>query len=363
MPAQGCRMGVAARYVNKELAAVFTVVVLVLLLVALGGRFVGYLQDAASGKLSGESLWLLVALRLPEFLLLLLPFGSFLAVLLTLGRLYADQEMSILHGGGVGVPQLLRWLLVPMIAVFLLTGYIGLKLAPDNQGRLAEYLTGDRVRADFGAMVPGVFHSTEGGRRVTYTDSVSGERQWLENVFMAERGDRRDVTVWAERGTQYLDPDTGSRFLLLEDGTRYEGLAGSLDYRVVEFNRLSQRLVVQEVAVPRVKPAARSTAELFGMTSVEARAELQWRFAWPVFTVIAILLALGMSRVKPREGRFARVLPGVAVLLFYYLVMLLNQNALQTGQLPVVLGFWVVHAAFLAFALYLLAALVRPART
>ena len=44
-------MSVALRYVNRELLAIFFVTLVLLLLVAVGGRVIGYLQEAAMGKL------------------------------------------------------------------------------------------------------------------------------------------------------------------------------------------------------------------------------------------------------------------------------------------------------------------------
>ncbi len=93
-------MGIAFRYVSRELLAVFLVTALVLLVIALGGRFMGYLQDAALGKHSADALLKIMALRVPEFLQLTLPFSFYIALVLTAARLYADQEMTVLVTSG-----------------------------------------------------------------------------------------------------------------------------------------------------------------------------------------------------------------------------------------------------------------------
>ena len=61
-------MSVASRYINRELLAIFTVTLLMLLLVAVGGRFIGYLQEAALGKFTGATVLTIMGLRLPEFI-------------------------------------------------------------------------------------------------------------------------------------------------------------------------------------------------------------------------------------------------------------------------------------------------------
>ena len=72
---------------------------------------------------------------------------------------------------------------------------------------------------------------------------------------------------------------------------------------------------------------------------------------------------MGISRVKPREGRFARVVPGMGVMLGYYLMLLANQNALVEEQIPEVMGLWGVHGIFAGVALFLLRRLANPTAT
>ena len=104
-------MGVTARHAFFELTAVLALVVLVLLLIALGGRFIGYLQDAAVGKYATDVLLVLIGYRLPEFAQQILPFSLFLAVLLTFSRWYAESEMAVLVAAGVAPSTILSWIL------------------------------------------------------------------------------------------------------------------------------------------------------------------------------------------------------------------------------------------------------------
>ena len=127
---------VAARYINKELVLVFLVTLLVLLIVAVGGRFIGYLQDAAAGKYAAEGLFTIMRLRIPGFLQLLLPFAFYIAVLLTFGRLYADQEMAVLHTGGASPVRLLRWIALPVVVLASVVAYLTLEVTPTSNALL-----------------------------------------------------------------------------------------------------------------------------------------------------------------------------------------------------------------------------------
>ena len=60
-------------------------------------------------------------------------------------------------------------------------------------------------------------------------------------------------------------------------------------------------------------------------SEVEHRVALQWRFSIPIMMLVVTLMAIPLSRIDPRSGRFGRILPAV-LLYFAYLVSL---NALR----------------------------------
>ena len=355
-------MAVAARYINRELLSVLVVVVLVLLVVALGGRFIGYLQEAALGKYPADSLLTIIWLRLPEFLQQLLPFAFYVALLLAVGRLHAEHEMSVLQGGGVGPSRVLVWLLPVTLIMAAFVAWLALAVTPQNNAELEQFFTEQRERQEFDGVNPGVFRSLQSGRRVTYTETVSDDRQQLGEVFIAERDPRRPVTVWAESGSQYIDATTGSQFLVLENGTRYEGRIGTKDYRVVSFGTLGQRLTVTSGGRKRIDAESLPTAALIGDPGAGNTAELQWRVGLPLVVLIAAVLGVGLARVKPSQGRFARIAPGISVFLGYYLLLIVTKDAMSEGDWPTAAGLWPVHLGFACLALYLLRRVALPAR-
>lgn len=352
---------VAARYINRELILVFAVTTLVLLVVALGGRFIGYLQEAATGKYAADSLLGILVLRLPGFLQLLLPFAFYIAVLLTVGRLHADREMAVLQGAGAGLGRLFAWVATPLTLLVALTAWLALQVTPANHAALADVLLEQRMRGGFEAVNPGVFNLFDRDRRVVYTGAVSADRGTLTDVFISEYRDGQPVvTLWAENGRQYLDERTGSRFLVLENGRRYLGNGGARDYRVVRFQTLSQRLVEDRRTPRRLDADALPTTTLWARQDAAAAAELHWRLGLPVFCLVSTLMAVGIARAKPRQGRFARVVPGVCLLLGYYAVMLVNQNVLSAGMVPLSVGLWPAHLVFLVAGAVLFVRAGRP---
>lgn len=357
-------MSLLGRYLNRELFGVFVMVLLVLFLVAVGGRFIGYLQDAAIGKYSASSLLSLLGLRLPEIAQLLLPFALFLALLLTLGRLYAEQEMAVLFGGGAGALTVLRWLAPVVLLVTGAVAYLALYVTPSSNAALVDAVAEERLDRDFANLSPGVFHVYARGDRVSYADALSADGERLLEVFLAERrGGDETVTVRAEESSQYIDPETGSRFLRLHRGSRYEGSIGTGSYRVIEFERMSQRIEVDSSHRGGGDITAVPTVELRESSDPAARAEYGWRFSVPTLTLLSALLAIGLARVKPRQGRFARLLPALGVFLLYYLALSLVQNRLADDAWPAAVSYWPVHGLFAVLALWLLRRIGAPQRT
>ena len=351
-------MSVAARYLNRELAGVFLVTLVMLLLVAVGGRFLGYLQEAAMGKFTGATVLTIIGLRMPEFIQLVAPFSMYVAIVLTLGRLHADQEMVVLQGAGAGTSRLLKWVGVTLGTVTLVVTALTCVFTPISQRALAAFMVEQRTQTEFETVNPGTFHIYDRGNRVSYSEAMSDDQRTIFDVFMSQRlEDGRQVTLWAEEGRRQSDPDTGDQYLVLKTGRRYEGLPGDADFRIMQFDQLRQRLTVAR----RPSGDKEEGLAIWDLgDSPEEVAQWHWRIGLPLFCLIGGLMGVGISQVKPRQGRFARVVPGMLVMLLYYLSLLINRNALVEAQIPAWVGLWPVHTVFGVYAAILLSKLGRP---
>jgi len=118
--------------------------------------------------------------------------------------------------------------------------------------------------------------------------------------------------------------------------------------RVLNFSRNDFQLPEPEFRNrKKVKVDSKPSAELFGETSTESSAELQWRLA-PAITVIVLgLLAIPLSHSEPREGRGSRVVMGMLVYLLYGNILYLCRSWIADGILPAAFGMWWVHIVFL----------------
>jgi lipopolysaccharide export system permease protein len=341
------------RYLSREVLTSTAAVSAILLMIIVSGRFIKYLGDAAAGKLAPELLAQMLFYRLPGFLELILPLGLFLGVLLAFGRLYLESEMVVLRACGMSQKRLVLYALGPALLVALLVGSLSLLLSPLGAQRTAEvYLQQDSVDT-FDTLIPGRFQPLPGGNRVTYTEGQNSANGGLDRLFISDSSDAgRPVVVLAEQGYRY-DADNQGRFLVLQNGVRYEGVPGDADYRRIEYGEYGVRLPNGADRSRKDKLEALPTLELMTLDTSEARAQLHWRLSLPVLALIVTLLAVPMSRTNPRQGRFAKLIPSILLYLLYLTLLGAARGAVEDGNAPAA-SLWLVHGGFLALALNLI---------
>lgn len=347
------------RYITREVMLIFVVVFMLLIVTGLIGRFVGFLQDAVTGRYAADMLWLLIALKAPEFVQIIAPLSLFIALVITYGRLHADTEYVVLLVGGVSPRRMISWLLGILIPFSVCIAYLSLQVTPTAGRAFVNLSLEQRVNSEFDALTEGTFRTFSDGSRVTYADVVDGETKHLSGVFIGEIADKKVTSLWASGADYYRDSLTGSRFLLLENGNRYEGFPGSKSYQVLSFEKLGQRLEVEPIQNPvndtRIQPT-----ETLNFQDGPRAAELHWRIGIPVLTIISGLLAFGLAKVSPRSGRFGRLMPALGIFLSYYVSLLLLRNQIPKNEFFYVIGMWPVHILMFILVVFLIKRISKP---
>ena len=139
----------------------------------------------------------------------------------------------------------------------------------------------------------------------------------------------------------------GTQLLVLRNGQQHDGTIGQQNYQKVNFDEYRIQIGKQEAESMRRKVAALPTLDLFGDLSHEAIAELQWRIAIPLALPFLVLIAVPLSKVNPRQGRFGKLFPAILMYLGYFLLLMAARRALEDGKIPTGLGLWWVHGIIL----------------
>jgi lipopolysaccharide export system permease protein len=258
----------------------------------------------------------------------------------------------------VGPLSIYRPIAVLTLLIVVLLALLSMQVVP-AAGARAQAIRIEALRAaQFGALEAGRFRTFAGGEAVFYAEKVSRSGQ-LEGVFVQRRDkDRVEIAV-AARAEQRGAGQPEQVFVLF-DGLRYEGVPGRTEWRVVEFAEHGIPVRMPEFTPKRERRELRPTRDLIGSEEGADRAELAWRIAVPVMAAVLMVLAVPLAKLRPRQGRFARVGAAVLAYFLYSNLVAAVRVWIEKGSPGGDFGLWWVHLLPLALAAWLLWREERP---
>lgn len=330
-------------------SAVFTVLFSILFSVGL----VRILGMAAGGRVDNEAVLQLLALTALTWLPVVLTLTLFIAVLMTLSRAYRDSEMVVWFASGQSLLSWLRPVLRFAWPIVVAIALLSIFVTPWSTSQIEESRQRFARRDDVSRVAPGRFIESGGADRVFFVESVDFEGSRVRNVFVSMKSQGRDGVIVAAQGQVEVAPN-GDRFLVLENGRRYEGTPGSAEFRAMEFGRYSIRLESRpDQPLGERSAKTRTIGELVAEPTPFAQAELLWRIGIPVSALIVTLLAMPLSYANPRVGRSFNLIIAVLAFAIYLNVLNTVQAWVQQERVPFSIGVWAVHAVVLAFVVLL----------
>jgi lipopolysaccharide export system permease protein len=348
------------QYLLKEVAKTQFAVFFVLMTIFISQKFVRILSSASEGNIPGQLVMTFIALKIPDLAGMMLPLSFFLGVLLAYGRIYADSEMTVLHACGVSEWYIVRVTLVLAFITALLTGLFTLLLAP--MAAEHEYQVKQKLAADSGlsSLVAGRFQKTSNNDAVIFIHDKNKRDNSFNKVFLAQLPDEtmgdasviNSSLVYAQKG-QIIEEELGLKSLLLTDGVRYQSDVRSNEFQSVAFKEYYIQIEDQKTEQKHRKLSAINSATLFSPPTQELIAEysatIQWRIAFPIACIILTFIAVPLSSVNPRQGKFAKMLPALMLFLAYFLLLISMRSGVEKQSIPIMLGLWPIH--ILAFLL------------
>lgn len=360
---------IVTRYITREILNTLLAVTLVLLLAFLCQQAVRYLNYVAMGKIPTNLLLELVSFEIPYLLALLLPLGLYLGILLSFGRLYADNEMSVLQMCGFGNRHLLRLTVVIGLVVTFVILFLMLWVNPWISAKRQKVMASDEATLHLiQTLIPGRFQVSPDGHHVMYVEKLSRDHERAKNVFLAQ--EKRDpkkikqnswMLVLASQGYQEKDTESDDQLFVTSDGYRYEGTPGQNDYKIIQFKKYKVRIPQNDVHISQEENETLPTFQLWqDYANPKRAAELQWRFSIGLSSFLLALLAVPLSTVRPRQGRYLMLLPAILIYIVYINLLFIARHWLEQGTVPALIGIWWVHGVvFLFFILAMYMSIYR----
>jgi lipopolysaccharide export system permease protein len=332
------------RYLWREFMLYLFAVTSVLWLIFVATRFARYLAQAAVGNLPSDVIFTLLGYTSLGAFSLLLPMGAFFAVMLALGRMNADSELTVIASCGVSNTRLIRNVLIFSSTIALIVGLLAFLWVPDALSSRYELEQRARLSADTSGLISGTFKESRNGEWTFYSQNLSDDKASMENIFIKiNRKNHRPLIFRAKKGRFKIDSSTGDKYLILEDGYRYEGQAGDLDFSIIKY--ASHSLLIEKAKRQQIEEFQKAlpSSVLWHRGRLSDFAELQWRAASVLMTVILSVLAISLAKVAPRRGRYAGFFPAILIYIIYSNLLGVSKAWISKGLIAPWFGAIWVH--------------------
>jgi lipopolysaccharide export system permease protein len=341
------RAGIFHRMLVREFASTGLLAFAVLLGIVMFTQLIRLLGESVSGALAVDGVVALMGFSSLNYLPVLLSISLFLSVLLTLSRSYRDSEMVVWFCSGIGLMRWIRpvlWYALPVAGTIAL---LSLVLSPWALSKADEFRRRLDSRDDAAAAMPGMFRESKQADRVYFIENVDVGKNRVGNIFVESEEHGKTGTMVARQGLRETAPN-GDRFLVLLNGTRYEGVPGQPDFRVLEFERYAMRIEEMEAKQDVVLPKSLSTLYLLQNRSSWNMSELEWRIGLPLSALILALMAIPLSFVNPRAGRSLNLMLALVIYMIYNNMISVTNAWVGQGKLGAGVGLWGLHAFMFA---------------
>jgi lipopolysaccharide export system permease protein len=236
------------------------------------------------------------------------------------------------------------------LVVTALLAWLTLVLAPDATARTLSLRNAALRAGQFAPIAAGKFRTFGGRNAVVYAEQVNPDGT-LGNVFVERnRGNEVEVAV-ADRARHTVTPDGMTHTIVLYDGERLKGVPGNPQWLIEKFGEHTVPVQVPALSDVVKNLDAQPSQALYESTDKVKRAELHWRIALPVMCIVLTFVAVPISRLNPRQGRYARFLPAIVLYFVYSNLVSAAKVWIARGTVPEWLGLWWTHVLVVLLAL------------
>ena len=311
----------------------------------------------------------LLALNLPHIVVITIPMALLFGILVAIGRLAADSELTALRAAGVSLSYLYRGLLAVSLALGALNTVLMLYLLPWGNRTYSSMLVEQFSAGATTAIEPRVFNEILDDRTLYVFEAPPGGEHW-EGVFMADSlpvGDTR-FTV-ADSGNVHVE-DQGRRVVVeLRNAVEQQLDLGAPKQAKISSNQVLT-MVDQDPERGEIHRSRSSQVRELGWRELEvwardpdrppttralARVEMHKKFSIPAACLVFGLVALPLGFGQRSSGRSSAFAQSIAVIAVYYVVQNLGEEGAANGKLEPWVAMWLPNVLLLVAGIVLLA--------
>jgi lipopolysaccharide export system permease protein len=346
---QGYKMGrrpwitVLDKMIMRDLIKTLLAVLTVIVVIIVSRKFIRILDKAIEGQVSNETLLTILGLKIVTASIAFLPAALFMAVLMVLGRMYRDQEMSAVSSAGGGAGTIYRAVFLLVFPLSVVSAGLSMYVSPWAEARTEALMQQDEQSADIRGVAAGKFSEYSQGDLVFYVEKLGKDKK-MHKIFVQHRQRNGKLAVINAEAGRLEDLKDG-RYMILEQGERIQGQPGAVDYVIENFAEYAVRLD-EKSSVINMSREAIPMKVLKSSNAIRDVAELQRRYSIPLSMIFLTLLAVPLAQSAPRGGVYGNMMVAFLIYFSYGNLIRVSQSWVINETIPAWLGgvwvYWIL---------------------
>ena len=355
------------RYILREVSYPFFIIIFVLTFVLLMGKILQLMDLMVNKGISFFDISKLFLLLTPSFLILTIPISLLISILIGLGRLSSDNEITILKASGMSLYKLMVPIAFASLIAFIMTAVTSLFLVPHSKYSTKNMLFNiAKQKASIGIKEK-VFNDDFKGI-LLYAESIPIDGNYMEDVIISDsRIGKEPSTIIARKAYLVADPRQMTVTLRLENGSTHIVDTNLKNYRKMDFSLYDLNLDIESSIAEAKKVKTKDSDELtiwelsrklkaagledavFREMAIEFYKAMSTPFSCIIFGIIGVPLGIRSHRSVKARG----FIVGLLIVFIYYIIRLGGEALAETGRLSPFIGTWAPNITFFLIGLCL----------
>lgn len=306
----------------------------------------------------------LFALSLPAIVVLTLPMALLFGILIGIGRLSADSEITALRASGMSLFTLYRPVALLSVVILGINLYLMIEILPRGNKAFSDLRYNILEKAALSEIKPNAANVVFGSRLLYIFGGESKDHQWSK-VFIADSvANPANSAITADSGYAVPSGDGEESLLVLK-----QAISHRLDFAKVDnYDLLLQddyqirlmtglqgaagviRRSLRELSFSELKQRASSDPSVKNLVAIE----IQKRFGFPFACVVFGLVGMPLGIVGARSGRSAGFALSIGIIVVYYVVFNTGEESARDGTIPAWLAVWLPNILFAIAGIWML---------
>lgn len=357
---------IISRYIFKEIAFPFLIILFVLTFVLLMGRILQTMDLMVNKGISLLVIIKLIAFLLPSFLLFTIPIALLIAILIGMGRLSSDNEITVLRSSGISLLQIYYPVAVASLIAFVFTLIISHFLVPQSNFATKRLLF-DIAQQNASVGIKEKIFNADFKGIILYAENIPIDGDYMEGVFVSDnRLVNEPNTTIAKRAYLVSDPKSFTVKLRLENGSTHTVSPDFKNYRKIDFQTYDINLDFS-TAIASISEETKSSTDMTMMELInkmkkpgideaaarELAIEVHKKFSIPLSCIFFALLALPLGIKGHRAVKSRGFAIGVIIVSLFYLLRIGGEALVETGRLTPEIGVWTPILIFALLGIYM----------